>query len=182
VRLRNDDSGYGLITKSLHWLTVAALLAQFVVGYLLDDGSGRGRGRGRSGESGHGRGRGGNDSFELGFGEDGDLLFTTHATLGLTILTLAVVRVLWRRLTPLPPWAPGLSSAEKVAATWTERALYLCLFLIPLTGLSLLLVSDDLVAAHIATHVLFFVALAAHLGLVLKHQLLDRDRLLLRMT
>jgi cytochrome b561 len=65
---------------------------------------------------------------------------------------------------------------------WTGRVLYLSLFLIPLTGLSLLLISDDLLFAHIATHVLFFAALAAHLGLVLKHQFIDRDNLLGRMT
>jgi cytochrome b561 len=34
---------------------------------------------------------------------------------------------------------------------------------------------------HVASHVAFFVALAAHLGLVLKHQVIDRDRLGRRM-
>ncbi len=58
----------------------------------------------------------------------------------------------------------------------------LCLFLIPLSGLSLLFVSDDLLALHVAAHITFFVALAAHLGLVFKHQLINRDRLLERMT
>jgi len=44
------------------------------------------------------------------------------------------------------------------------------------------LVDDDvLLAAHIATHLVFFAALAVHVGLVLKHQLVDRDGLLKRM-
>ena len=182
MRLRNDDSGYGLVTRSLHWLTAAALLAQFVVGYLLVDDSGRGRGRGRGGDdgSGRGRGRGGDDDGSLSVGDD--VLLTVHVALGLTILALSVGRLLWRRATPLPPWAPGLSAAERVLATWTERMLYLSLLLIPLSGLSLLLVSDDLLVAHVTTHIFFFVALAAHLGLVLKHQAVDRDRLLQRMT
>ena len=55
------------------------------------------------------------------------------------------------------------------------------LFAIPLTGLWLVLVSDDALAFHVAAHIAFFVAFACHLGLVLKHQLLDRDRLLRRM-
>lgn len=54
--------------------------------------------------------------------------------------------------------------------------------LIPLTGLSLLLVSDDLLVLHVAGHIALFVALALHLGLVLKHQLINRDRLLRRMA
>ena len=184
LRLRNDDGGYGLVTKLLHWLTVAALVAQFTIGYLLEDdsGRGRGRGRGRGGESGHGRGRGGDDDVDLGFASGDDGLLTMHVVVGVSILALAIIRLLWRRNTPLPPWAPALSSAEKVFASWTERVLYLSLFLIPLTGLSLLLISDDLLFAHIATHVLFFAALAAHLGLVLKHQFIDRDNLLGRMT
>ena len=38
--LRNGPHGYGLVTKLLHWATVAALAAQFVVGYVMlnDDG------------------------------------------------------------------------------------------------------------------------------------------------
>lgn len=39
---------------------------------------------------------------------------------------------------------------------------------------------DVLLGGHIATHVACFVALTAHVGLVLKHQLVDRDGLLRR--
>jgi cytochrome b561 len=172
------DAGYGLITRALHWLTVAALLAQFTIGYLLDSGGrGRGRGRGRGGGSGRGRGRGGDD-LDV-FGDDG--LLTAHVILGVTILVLAVVRLAWRWRTGLPPWAEGLSSGERTLAHWTERALYVLLLAIPLTGLWLVLVSDDALPAHVASHIAFFVVITAHVGLVLKHQLLDRDRLLHRM-
>jgi cytochrome b561 len=44
------------------------------------------------------------------------------------------------------------------------------------------LVDDDiLLGAHILTHVAFFLAFAVHVGLVLKHQFVDRDNLLRRM-
>ncbi|HUF98334.1 MAG TPA: cytochrome b/b6 domain-containing protein [Ilumatobacter sp.] len=172
-----SPNGYSPVTKVLHWLTVLALAAQFTVGYLLDAGeSGRGRGRGRGGESGRGRGRGGDlDPFG-----DNELL-TVHVVLGVSILVLAVIRLLWRWRSTLPPWAPQLSKAERVWAHWTERLLYLCLIAIPSTGLWLVSVNDDAVAAHVASHILFFVALAAHLGLILKHQLIKRDHLLRRM-
>jgi cytochrome b561 len=166
----------------LHWVTVSALLAQFVIGYAMDPGGGRGRGRGRGrGGDGSGRGRGRGRGGDLDvFGDDG--LLTAHVLLGATILLLAIVRVLWRRRTSLPPWAPGLSAAERTLAHWTERALYVLLFAIPGTGLWLVLVSDDALAAHVASHVAFFVVITAHVGLVLKHQLIDRDGLLRRMA
>src|SRR6478735_8771611 len=34
--LRNGPHGYGLVTKFLHWLTVAAVVAQFVVGLTME--------------------------------------------------------------------------------------------------------------------------------------------------
>jgi len=168
---------YGRTTRVLHWLTVVALAAQFTIGYVMEaGGQGRGRGRGRGGESGRGRGRGG--ELEV-FGDEP--LLTAHVLLGVSILVLALIRLWWRRRTPLPPWAPGLSATERAIAHWTERALYALLIVVPATGLWLVLVSDDAVGLHVAAHIAFFVALAFHLGLVLKHQLIDRDHLLRRM-
>ncbi len=185
VRLRNDASGYGAVTKTLHWVTVAALVAQLVVGYLLDEDGGQGRGRGRGGEPGRGRGRGG-DSDDDGLSGllDGDLdvLLAVHVALGVTILVITLARLVWRRLTPLPPWAPGLSAGERRLAHGTELALYASLLVMPATGIVLLLSDDDdLLWLHVASHVVFYATLALHVGLVLKHQLVDRDRLLDRM-
>ncbi|MER7176054.1 cytochrome b [Streptomyces mesophilus] len=182
--LRNGPQGYGTVTKLLHWLVFTALAVQFAIGYVMDpddSGRGRGRGRGRGEGSGHGRGRGrgGEDGYEV-FGDEG--LLTLHVVLGVTILVLAALRLLWRVTTPLPPWAPRLRPYERVLATWTERALHLLTFAIPATGLWLVAAGDDgAVGPHVATHIAFAVALTLHVGLVLKHQLLDRDRLLNRM-
>ena len=104
-----------------------------------------------------------------------------HVALGLTILVVTLARLVWRRLTPLPPWAPGLSAGERRLAHGTELALYASLLVMPATGIVLLLSDDDLLWLHVASHVVFFAALALHVGLVLKHQLVDRDRLLDRM-
>ncbi|GAA4365102.1 cytochrome b [Nocardioides caricicola] len=164
MRLRNGEHGYGLVTKTLHWVTVLAVAAQFTVGYLMDDDSGRGRGRGRGEASGHGRGRGGDD--------DPDLLWV-HVALGLTILALALLRVLWRR-TALPPWASQLTAGDRRFLHATEVALLTTLFVVPLTGLALVLGDDDLLALHVAAHVAFFAALAAHLTIVLRRRLLPR--------
>lgn len=164
------ESAYGRVTRTLHWLTVAVMGVQFTVGYALDVGGGRGRGRGRGGESGRGRGRGGDDALDLG----DDALLTVHVVLGVTVLVLALVRLWWRRRTTLPPWAPALTPAERKVAHWTERTLYSLMFAIPLSGLWLVLVSDDAVGVHVATHLAFFVAFAAHVGLVARRRLLRR--------
>jgi hypothetical protein len=36
MQLRNGAHGYGVVTRFLHWLTVAVILGQFVVGYTMD--------------------------------------------------------------------------------------------------------------------------------------------------
>lgn len=169
---------YGKTGRTLHWLTVVALVAQFVVGYVMDaggSGRGRGRGRGRSGESGRGRGRGGDlDVFD-------DTLVTIHVVLGVAVLVLAAGRLWWRRRRGLPPWAPQLSPMERRVAHWTERVLYSLLFAVPATGLWLVFVSDDALWLHVVSHVLLYAAIAAHLALILRHQLVLRNGLVRRM-
>lgn len=162
---RNGPAGYGWVTRTLHWLTVAAVAAQFTVGYLMDaddSGRGRGRGRGRSGDGGgEGRGRGGEAS---GYLEDPEVLVRVHVAIGVAILGLAIARVAWRRVAGLPPWSEHLSQGQRRLAHWTERALLTLLFVVPLSGLALVATGDDdVLPLHVAAHLAFFLALAAHL-------------------
>ena len=174
---------YGIVARTLHWLVFVLLAVQFAVGYAID----------RAQDL-----IGGTIDETVG-GEDG--LVLVHVVLGITILVLAVVRLAWRRIHGLPPWAETLSALERRIAHWVERTLYLTMFLIPITGLGLVFLSgedwdigeaeweaplevvddDVLLAAHIATHVVFFAAFAVHVGMVFKHQFVDRDGLLRRM-
>jgi cytochrome b561 len=197
--LRNGPHGYGLVTKSLHWVTVVVLAAQFVVGYVMlrvDDGFEEAGCDGTSDrleqqceqrqEALEARA---DDPLGTAYSDlrSGDILGgglslpEVHVLLGLLVLVLAASRVVWRRTAGLPPWAEGLSAGERTLAHWTEKGLLALLFLIPLSGLALVLVSYDLLPLHIAAHLVFFATIATHLGLVLKHQLLDRDRLVSRM-
>lgn len=163
---------YGATARWLHWVTVTALVAQLVVGYLLDvDDPGRGRGRGRGGESGRGRGRGGDDDSTVDLGWN---LLTLHVSLGLLVVLLALARLVWRRVHGLPPWAEVLPDRERRWATLTERALLTLLLAVPLTGIVLVLGDDDLLPLHVAGHVALYAALAAHVGLVLRRGLLPR--------
>ncbi|MBP2586936.1 cytochrome b561 [Streptomyces sp. PvR006] len=178
--LRNGPHGYGIVTRALHWTLFAAVAAQFAVGYLLDaDDGGRGRGRGRGEESGRGRGRGGDDDAYTPFGDD--TLLTVHVVVGGTVLLLGIARLVWRLATPLPPWAPTLTAGARRLAHATELVLYAATFAASATGLALLTAGEDLLPVHIAAQVLLYAAVAAHVGLVLKHQLINRDHLLARM-
>ncbi|MEI5676305.1 MULTISPECIES: cytochrome b/b6 domain-containing protein [unclassified Nocardioides] len=173
--LRNGPHGYGAVTKTLHWLTVLALVAQVVVGYAMDgDGSGhgRGRGRGRSGESGRGRGRGGDDEFSL-FDGPFDLV-DLHVVLGLAIIALALTRLVWRRTTPLPPWSARLNARDRRLVSATEKVLLALLVVVPATGIALVLGDDDLLPLHVAGHVALYATVALHVGVVVRRRLVGR--------
>lgn len=190
MSLRNGQHGYGSVTKLLHWLTVAAISAQYAVGYSirgeLDEHGGHGGDdvslaaldHGHGGGSGSGGGADGfDDLFSGGFG-----LPELHVVLGVTILALGVVRVLWRVAGSLPPWAPALGDAERTLEGLLEKALLALLFLIPLSGLLLIGTGeDDYLPLHVAAHVAFFVVVGLHVGLVLKRTVVQRDRHLARM-
>jgi cytochrome b561 len=169
----DEARAYGATARVLHWLTVLALGTQFGIGYVMEaDDSGHGRGRGGDDRSGHGRGRGhGGDDSVLGDGWD---LVTTHVALGVVIVVLAVTRVLWRRASGLPAWAESLSARDQRLVVLTERTLLGLLFVVPTTGLLLVLGDDDWLPLHVAAHIAFFVALAAHVGFVLRRGLLPR--------
>jgi cytochrome b561 len=214
MRLRNGSHGYGVVTKLLHWATVAALVAQFVVGYVMVaegdfkkadcDPPADSRDGGDLSDAAKARidrikelceqrqdrldSRADNPLgtaySDLASGDilDGGLtLPEMHMLLGLLILVLALSRVAWRRTAGLPPWAETLTEGEKTWAHWTEKLLLTLLFVIPLTGISLVAVSYDLLPLHIAAHIGFFLTIAAHLGLVVKRTLVQPDRLLHRM-
>jgi cytochrome b561 len=208
--LLNGPRGYGLVTKVLHWLTVALVAAQFTVGYAMSDDDAASRPNCRIDHSGH-QGDAQRDrldrleeacesraeaaeeradepvatAFEDLTGGDllvgGVALPEWHVLLGLGIIAVALARLLWRRTTPLPPWAPALTPTGRRVEGGIEKVLLTLLFVVPATGLLLVAGEDDWLPVHLTAHLTFFAALAVHLGLVLWHTVVRRDRHLLRM-
>jgi cytochrome b561 len=215
MQLRNGAHGYGVVTRFLHWLTVAAILGQFVVGYTMDfdEASDRAKDRfkdeaDRLEEDAEGRGEAAEEQVEaaiearedtLDAGKDhqasevfsdvltgnafsdGLSLPEVHVSLGLFVLVLAAVRLVWRRTTPLPPWAEHLSAGERRLEGRLEKLLLALLFVVPATGLLLVAAGDDWLLLHVAAQIAFLVAIAAHVGLVLRHTVVRRNRHLARM-
>jgi cytochrome b561 len=57
-----------------------------------------------------------------------------HKSIGITVLLLSVLRLLWRRLSTLPPFPNTMRTWEKVSAKFVEWWLYFIMFAMPLTG------------------------------------------------
>lgn len=222
MRWRNGEHGYGIVTKVLHWSTVALLAGQFAVGYLMEtkadppdvdcDPPGEDRGGGNTSDaeeqrldqledrceqaqelreqdaedavgtawsdlwSGGLTDAGLTDTGSTGAGlADGGLpLPAWHVLLGLTIIAVAALRVVWRRTTPLPPWDPRLTRTDRKVLHWAERILLALLFVVPATGIVLVVGSDDLVGLHIAAHLCFYAALAVHVAVVVRRRVVGR--------
>ena len=132
-------------------------------------------------------------------------LVAIHRPLGIMILILAIVRLINRMFTTLPPFPPTMSRQERWIATASEKLLYGLMLALPLVGWGMLsaghypivmfgplhlppiLPANPTVYAvlretHTILAYLLFVIFLAHLSAVLFHTLIIRDRLLQRMA
>jgi cytochrome b561 len=136
---------------------------------------------------------------------DYHMLVSIHRPLGITILTLVVVRFVNRLLNPPPPFPATMARAERLAATASELTMYGLMFVLPLVGwgmlsaarypivlygslhLPFILPHDAMLyavlrKAHTILAYLFFLTFLAHLGAILFHTLIVRDGILQRMA
>jgi cytochrome b561 len=107
----NTRSRYGFVGVSLHWMTVAAIIAQYVLAEAAKE----------------------RESEPAGILSAANL----HTSLGIAVLALAVLRLLWR-LVELPPTPPvGMKPYEIAMARVVHIVFYFLLFAIPLSGWAL---------------------------------------------
>jgi cytochrome b561 len=107
MTLRNTVHRWGAVAQFLHWLIVVLIIAQVTLALMAD---------------------------ELPLGMKKLALLARHKSIGITILGLAVVRLLWRGLNPAPPLPQTLKPYEAVLARLTHVLLYVLLFALPLSG------------------------------------------------
>ena len=100
---------YSAIGIALHWLTAILVLVAFIYG------------------------PGGPEERVYAAARDFDRQL--HETLGITVLALAVLRVLWRAGATTPASPPGARWMDLVAKL-VQGALYLLLFAVPLTAIT----------------------------------------------
>jgi cytochrome b561 len=104
---RTTPTRYGAVAQTFHWLIAALIVTQFVLAYMADD---------------------------LPLGAHKLALFARHKSFGMTVLMLAVLRLLWRLKNPPPELPPGMTPLERMLARATHAAFYVLLFAMPLTG------------------------------------------------
>lgn len=132
-------------------------------------------------------------------------LVAIHRPLGIAILILAIVRLANRLLTKLPPFPATMSPMERFIASSSEKLLYTLMIALPLVGWGMLsaghypivmfgslhlppilpahpMLFAFLRKTHTVLAYLLFAAFLAHLGGVLFHTLIVRDRMLDRMA
>jgi cytochrome b561 len=107
IPLRNTARSYGLISQLFHWVIVALILFQYTWAWRISNTEGL-------------RAR-----FEL---------VTQHKTMGMMILSLALLRLGWRLFNRPPPLPGTLPPWEKTAAHATHWLLYALLLAMPLSG------------------------------------------------
>jgi len=105
--IRNTSLRWGAVSQLLHWLVVALVITQFVLGPLAD-------------------------SLPLGMRKLAVL--ARHKSIGITILMLALLRLLWRWMNPTPELPPSLRPSERALARLTHVALYALIIVMPLSG------------------------------------------------
>jgi cytochrome b561 len=180
--LHNSSSGYGTLTKALHWLVVALFAFQFAAAYTMLNLNG--------------------DATTMGISQS--TYYNWHKSIGLVALVVAVLRLLARRQGQLPDWAPTLSERERAFIHRAEQVLYAAMFVMPVGGFVYVMAGGygvnlfgvwempnpigscpALATAAKWTHVVsayvLLATLAGHVGLVLWHTLVLRDGLLWRM-
>jgi cytochrome b561 len=173
---RNLSVRYGPVAQFLHWAVLALLVVQVTLGLIAD---------------------------ELPAGFERLVMMSRHKSLGITILGIAVLRLLWRFI-DRPPAPPPMPRWQEVAARVTHWSLYVLLFALPITGWLTssaanrpvswwgLVQLPDFVApdegrkeffeeAHELLVNVLYVLVAVHVAAVLKHQFLDRNDLMRRM-
>jgi cytochrome b561 len=98
---------YTALAQTLHWIIAALIATQFTLGWMQDD---------------------------LPLGMHKLALLARHKSFGMTVLMLAVFRLVWRLFNPAPPLPDGMSRIERFLARSTHIAFYVLLFAMPLSG------------------------------------------------
>jgi cytochrome b561 len=175
--VQNTTVRWGSISQFLHWLVVLLICLQVVLACIAN---------------------------ELPLGMKKLATFAYHKSVGITILAIAVLRLLWRWANPTPLLPGALTHYERVLAHMTHVSLYLLLFAMPVSGWlmssargfpvswfgfvqlpDLVPKSQPVYEAMLRTHDMLSYALGAvvliHIAAAIKHHYFLKDDVLRRM-
>jgi len=110
MNVRNSSQGYGAVAMTLHWAVVMLVGCAWLTGQFGDT---------------------------LPRGPQREVGAFIHVFLGLSILTLAAVRLIWRATDPPPPEENAAGRWSAWAARSTHYLLYALLVAVPVAGVAL---------------------------------------------
>jgi cytochrome b561 len=173
-----NPSGYTSTAKLLHWLVAVAVLAQLALGFWMVQ-------------------------LPNTSGVQAQW-FNLHKSIGITVGVVILLRLLWRLTHPAPPLPESIPAWQRTTAKIVHWSIYVCLVIIPVSGFigssvtkypirffgtplprwaaESPAVKEICSRIHFAATVVLLLLIAAHVGKVLKHVLIDRDGTLSRMT
>ncbi|MCL7713452.1 cytochrome b [Stenotrophomonas mori] len=178
MSLKNPPDRWGGVSTGLHWLIALLILLLGIVGLTMG---------------------------ELPRTPKYFWVYTTHKSLGISVLILVALRVVWRLYAGAPRPLPGTPGWQRRIATATHVLLYLLMFALPLSGwlydsasglrpfrlfglleMPKLSAPDDLLAqlahgVHEWGFWLLILAVLAHAAAAFYHHLHQRDATLARM-
>jgi len=103
----NTSNNYGAVAKFLHWGIVVLIIAQYVLAEAAE---------------------------ELPDGLEKLALITRHKSVGLLILSLAILRIVWRVANQGRPAPVPMDRRQQIAAAAGHGILYLLLLALPISG------------------------------------------------
>lgn len=106
--LKDSSGGYGLITILLHWVCAVLIIFLFSLGVYMTS----------------------LDYYSPWYHKGPAL----HVSLGLLLLSLMIVRVLWRSKNQTPNPLPTIDRPTRLAADLVKIAFYILIFIICITG------------------------------------------------
>jgi cytochrome b561 len=172
---------YSIVSKLLHWSVAGLIVTQYVLAKLAENAKHH------------------DEILEQ------LALLANHKSIGITILLLAVIRVIYRLLNPVPSLPSSMPKWQVQASKFSHYSLYGLLFALPISGwlmssakaytvswFNLISLPDFVMPSqslaellHLTHHYLaemLFVFALIHVLAALKHHFIDRDEVLNRMS
>lgn len=177
MQLKNDESRYGVVAQLFHWTVVVLIIVQYVLANIAGD---------------------------LPLGAAKVAVLARHKSFGITILALALLRLVWRWFNTVPAEPLDIPRWQRIAARVSHVALYALLIVTPIAGWLMssarnfpvswfgLVTLPDFIApsrpaydflheVHEFLAITLFCVALLHIAAALKHHFVDRDNVLRRM-
>ncbi len=107
MRLKNNLTEYGFISKAFHWISAAALVVQIPLGFYLVD---------------------------LDFGEKRLVIESIHVVIGLSIFYLIILRLIYKIFNPTPSLGNSIFPGQRLIAKMNHVLLYITILTITISG------------------------------------------------